>query len=78
MDMKSVIAQLTAERDRIDGVIKLLSATGSAPTGKRRGRPPLSAASPVAAPKKRKMSAAGRKRIAEAQRKRWATLKQSK
>ena len=42
---------------------------------KRRGRPP---ASPKAAPKKGGMSAEGRKRIAEAQRQRWAARKKQK
>ena len=42
---------------------------------KRRGRPP---ASPKAVPKKRTMSAEGRKRIADAQRKRWAAQKKQK
>src|ERR1035438_6897523 len=59
MDTTDIIKQLTAERDRIDAVIKLLSGspTTAAPAKKR---------------KRRKMSAAARKRIGEAQRKRWA------
>ncbi len=42
-------------------------------------RPRASAASPVveSAPRKRKLSAAGRKRIAEAQKKRWAAFHKS-
>ena len=78
MDTNGIIKQLTAERDRIDASIKLLSGIGTAaPTGKRRGRPPgtPNPATSPAAPKKRKMSAAGRKKIAEAQKARWAKLK---
>ncbi len=46
---------------------------------KKRGRKPKAVASEsTAAPKKRKMSAAGRKRIAEAQRLRWEKSKAAK
>src|ERR1035438_869245 len=58
MDTTDIIKQLTAERERIDAVIKLLSGsstTKASPKGKRKP-----------------MSAAARKRIADAQRKRWA------
>jgi hypothetical protein len=58
MDTTDIIKQLTAERDRIDAVIKLLSG------------PPHGSTSQIR--KRWKMSAAARKRIGEAQRKRWA------
>lgn len=48
---------------------------------KKRGRPPTSAASqeaPKPARKRRKMSAAARKRIGDATRKRWAALRKAK
>jgi hypothetical protein len=65
MDTTAIIKQLTAERDRIDAAIKLLSGSpATAATVKKRER--------------RKMSAAARKRIAEAQRKRWAAQKAGK
>ena len=48
---------------------------------KKRGRPPKSAVSqpsPQPARKRRKMSAAARKRIGDATRKRWAALRKAK
>jgi hypothetical protein len=49
----------------------------SAPGGKRHGRPPSNLAAKLPAPRKRrrKMSAAARKKISEAQKKRWAAQK---
>jgi hypothetical protein len=69
MDTRALLSQLKAERDRIAKAIAALeSLDGSrlaTPTeAVRRGR--------------RTMSAAGRKRIAEAQRKRWAAVKAAK
>ena len=65
MDTAHIIKQLVAERDRIDGAIKLLSelnGTNAAPA--KRGRKPGSRLSPEA-----------RAKIAAAQRKRWAKQK---
>jgi hypothetical protein len=71
MDTTDIIKQLTAERERIDAVIKLLSGTTNAPG---RGRPKGS--KNAKAPKKRGgLSPEGRKRIAEAMKKRWAAAK---
>jgi hypothetical protein len=61
------IARLQQARSTIAGL--------SSP--KRRGRPAGFSVT-TKAPKKRTMSAAGRKRIAEAQRKRWAAQKAGK
>lgn len=65
----------------LDAAIQALEGVGgsmSAPI-KRRGRPPGTTNNPTAGgPKKRRgMSAAARKRIAEAMRKRWAAAKKS-
>jgi hypothetical protein len=46
--------------------------------GTRDGNAPISEAAPAAAPKKRKMSEAARKRIAAAQHKRWAEYLEAK
>jgi hypothetical protein len=54
---------------------------GEVQASKRRGRPPGTGAKPKPAKKKkgkRKMSAEGRARIVEAQRKRWAAVKKGK
>ena len=63
MDTTDIVKQLTAERDRIDTVIKLLSGTRNATPAEGKKKP---------------MSAAARKRISEAQRKRWAASKAAK
>lgn len=71
MNTHEFITILDTEIARLQQVRVLLT---SSSISKRRGRPPASAASlkPV---KRRTISAAGRKRIAEAQRKRWAAQK---
>jgi hypothetical protein len=84
MDFKKILAELYAERDRLTQAISALENIGGAPA-KRRGRPPkwMSAvkqteAAPAAAPrKKRPLSPEARKRIADAQRKRWAAARKA-
>ena len=70
MNARDILSAIDAEIARLQSARSLLVGTAS---GKRRGRPRTSES--AAAPKKRTMSAAGRKRIAEAQRKRWAKQK---
>jgi hypothetical protein len=78
MDLLQMIAELRAEQQQIDAAILVVERLAAGTRGKRRGRPPkwMSAASAEAdspAPQeKRVVSAAARKRIAEAQKKRWA------
>jgi hypothetical protein len=80
MPTDQILALLITERDKLNRAIEALGAT----TGKRRGRPPRTRNTPVraraAAPAKpkRKLSAAGRKAIVEAARKRWALIKAGK
>ena len=65
MDTQSIIAELEAERDRLNSAIEALKGSGSRsgrPAGKPDGR-------------KRHLSAAARKRIGEAMKKRWAERK---
>jgi hypothetical protein len=81
-----IVAMLVAERDKLNRAIEALGGT----TEKRRGRPPGSTnkkpvasvtevASVSSAPAKRKgMSAAGRKAIADAARRRWRLIKAGK
>jgi hypothetical protein len=76
--IQSVVQQLQKERARLEnelhGVTAALTTFGKVflrgSKGSRRGA--------VAAPKKRMISAAGRKRIAAAQRARWAKVRASK
>lgn len=69
MDTGQILAQLTAERGRIDAAIKLLSGMGSATK--------VAAKAPKTR-KRRKMSKEARARIAAAQKKRWAAVKAKK
>jgi hypothetical protein len=79
MQTEDIVAWLVAERNRLDAAIQALQGTV-----KRRGRPPGKKASgptlstPAPAARKRTMSAAGRKAIADAARKRWAAIKVGK
>jgi hypothetical protein len=82
MQINEIVAALNQEISRLEQVRNLLA--NSAPseqTGKRRGRPKGSVNKPAAEIEsespKRQMSAEGRARIAEAQRKRWAASKQT-
>jgi len=65
MTIDSIVAELRREKDRIESAIASLLGT-KAP--KRRGRPLGKATTK----RKRTMSAAARKRISEAMKKRWA------
>jgi hypothetical protein len=63
LDTQSIIADLEAERDRLNSAIAALQGGQH-----RRGRP----ASKTTNGRKRHLSAAARKRIGEAMKKRWA------
>ena len=63
-DLGAVLAQLKKERDKLDRAITALSGVTGGKTGGRTG--------------KRRLSAAARKRIADAQRARWAKYKAKK
>ena len=72
MSKEQILALLLAERDKVNRAIEALGGT----TGKRRGRPPGTrntlgpAKGNAMTEPKRKLSAAGRKAISEAARKR--------
>ena len=80
MNVTDFVQQLRDERNKLEAAIQVLEGVGggSAPI-KRRGRPPGTTNKPTAGgpTKRRGMSAAARKRIAEAMRKRWAAAKKS-
>ncbi len=72
MEVKRILDEIDAQISKLQQARALLAGT-TAPAG--RGRPKGSksaAAAPSAAPRKRKLSAEGRRRIAEAMKKRWA------
>jgi hypothetical protein len=87
MELTKVIAELRAERAAIDEALAALDRIARATAGKRRGRPPawLTAAGignsgAVAAAsgepkKKRTLSPEVRKKMAEAQKRRWAAYR---
>lgn len=79
MNANEIVQQLRAERDRLDAAIQALEGIGGGGSGKRRGRRPGSGNKPVSATrtKRRGMSPAARKRIADAMKKRWAAAKKS-
>jgi hypothetical protein len=78
MNTGHVVSLLIAERDKLNRAIAALQ--GSA---RRRGRPPkqpsfMPIAPSVAEPKRRHFSAAARRKMAAAQKKRWAAIKAGK
>ena len=74
MPTDHIVALLIAEREKLDRAIAALKGGPDAPR-----KPFAIAMEPTApAPKKRHVSAAARKRMAEAQRERWAAIKAGK
>ncbi len=84
MNLLEVIAQMRAERQLLDESILALERLAARAAGRRRGRPPSwlakvqATAEPERKPQKRRLSAAGRARIAEAARNRWAAARVKK
>ncbi len=83
MDILKMLSDLRSERDQIEDAILVLERLARG-HGKRRGRPPKwmanthsRQASQVEVPKRRVVSAEARKRMAEAQRRRWATVRKA-
>lgn len=66
MEVSRIITEIDAQIEKLQQARALLAGTGMAKTG--RGRPKGS----KKAPQKRVLSAEGRKRIADAMKKRWA------
>lgn len=74
-DITGVIADLERQRDAIDRALSALRALGG-PAPRRPGRPKKMTGTPATTvAKKRVLSPAGRKRIVEALKKRWAAKK---
>ena len=81
MDLTQIVEQLKAERNKLEAAIQALEGLGGISSrGRRRGRPPGHKNKPADARPtgRRQLSAAARKRIAEAMRKRWAAVKAGK
>lgn len=82
MDVLKMLAELRSERERIEEAILAVQRLAAASRGRRRGRPPKwmswakrAGAGPGEPRKKRAVSLAARKRMAAAQKKRWAARK---
>jgi hypothetical protein len=80
MELTKVIAELKQERAAIDEALAALDRIARASAGKRRGRPPswlaAKATAEAAEPrKKRSLSPEVKKKMAEAQKKRWAAYR---
>jgi hypothetical protein len=69
-NVSKIVKQMKKEREKVEKQLSALNLALSAFVGTYYGAKPTR--------KKRKMSAAGRKRIAAAQRKRWAKIKAKK
>ena len=87
MDLLKMIAELRLERASIDDALAVLERLAQTHRGKRRGRPPAwvtatrFAADPTAPPKGKKtrtLSSEVRKKMAEAQKKRWEAYREAK
>jgi hypothetical protein len=77
MDIAGIVKALKLERDRIDSAIAALSG-GRASNGRRAGRRRAVIANTATPGKpKRRLSAAGRKRISDAAKARWAKAKRA-
>jgi len=74
VDLGAIVKQLRAERDRLDEAITAISQLGTSQLRPQRGRKatPHSNANQR---KRRRFSAAARKRLSEAMKKRWAARK---
>ncbi len=74
MDVREIVAQIDAEITKLQQARALLAGTKTASVG--RGRPKgsknIETVAPAKKVKKRKLSSEGRKRIADAMKKRWA------
>jgi len=77
MEVSKILAEIDAQISKLQQARQLLSGTEIAAPGPRRGRPKGSKntkpapAAPAVKTRKRKLSPEGRKRIAEAMKRRW-------
>jgi hypothetical protein len=73
VEVSRIIAEIDAQISKLKQARELLAGTTTTKTGKGPGRPKGSKnAKPTAAPRKRKLSAEGRKRISDAMKRRHA------
>jgi len=69
VDLQQIVAELRAERDRLDKAIVALNSVSSQP---KRGRPPKAAQKSARPKRRRRLSAATRKKLSRLLKQRWA------
>jgi hypothetical protein len=72
LEIDKIVADLKKERDRLVSAIAALVGVGSTATGKRRGRKPGRKAATTTSKRRGGISKAGRKRLSDMMKKRWA------
>jgi hypothetical protein len=80
MDVSRILSEIDAEISRLQqarGALTALAGTGTVAAAPRRGRPPKNASAgenkaPAGTRRKRNLTPEGRKRIADAMKRRWA------
>ena len=72
MEVNRIIAEIDAQISKLQQARALLAGTTTSAARSGRGRPKGSKNAAKATPRKRKLSPEGRKRIADAMKKRWA------
>jgi hypothetical protein len=75
VEVSRIIAEIDAQISKLSQARELLAGTAVKHVGPGRPKGSKNAKKPVAAPRKRKLSPEGRKRIAEAMKRRWAERK---
>lgn len=76
MEVTRILAEIDAQIDKLQKAREALVGIEGTPT-RGRGRPRKNAATPEKTPGKRQLSPEGRKRIAEAMKRRWAERKKA-
>jgi hypothetical protein len=74
VDLNRILNELKGERDRLDKAIAALESVGGKTVGQRS---PISV-TPKTSKKTRRLSAAGRRKISQAMKKRWAEARKKK
>ena len=77
MNVAQIVAQLRQEHESLSEAIAVLERIAGS-RQRRRGRPPAWLSAAAGSKPKRTMSAATRKKMAQAQRKRWAAKRKAK
>jgi hypothetical protein len=72
VEVSRIISEIDAQISKLQQARALLAGTTTAPSGRGRPKGSKNVVAAAATPRKRKLSPEGRKRIADAMKKRWA------